>query len=395
MNNNFIIKMQIIFFIFLAVFSINHNLIAEEEHEHELHENEEEIVTLSDEQIREFGIVLDTAKPGEIEKQITLPGEIQVNADKLTHITPRISGIVIEVRKNLGDKVAKGEVIAVIESRELADAKAEYLSNMERLALAENNFLREESLREKEISSEKEYFDAKQLYAEAKINFRSSTQKLLALGFSKDYLQGLPNQDDISFTRYEITAPIEGTIIDKHISLGEKVSTETEILTIVDLSELWVDISVYPADLPFIELGDTVIIKVEYDGIGDIKSTITYLSPSVGEKTRTSIARAVVSNNDNKLKPGMFIKAIITISVEKVGLLVPKSALTYINNDTIIFVKDENGFHPESVVTGKENINHTEILSGLSAGQIYVEKGGFILKSELEKEKFGGDGHGH
>ena len=123
----------------------------EQEREHDSHEPEpthpdEDHVLLSNDQIRALGVVVAEAGPGKLETTLTLPGEIILNDDAHALVTPYVSGYVREIRKRQGDAVRKGEVMAVLESRELADAGAAYLAARERVLLAEKTFQREESL---------------------------------------------------------------------------------------------------------------------------------------------------------------------------------------------------------------------------------------------------------
>jgi cobalt-zinc-cadmium efflux system membrane fusion protein len=110
--------------------------------------------------------------------------------------------VVREVRKVLGDHVRKGEVLLVLDSKELADNKAAFLSAREKLDLAQSNYDREEDLWKKKISPTQDYLQAKQAFTEARIELRSAEQKLHALGFSDAYLAQLPSQPDVSYIRY-------------------------------------------------------------------------------------------------------------------------------------------------------------------------------------------------
>ena len=215
-----------------------------DEHGHEV------IVKLKDTAIKEFGIEIAEAKAGKIGMHTTLPAEITLNADAVAHIVPRLGGVVRSVSKNLGDKVQAGEVLAVIHSRELADYKAGYLGAKEKLTLAQTMFEREKSLWEKKITAEQEYLNAKRDVADAQIEMRSAEQKLHALGFSQEYLKNLPNQPEESFIVYEIVAPIDGTIIEKHITLGEMLKDDSEPFVVADLSNVWVKVNVHQKDLP-------------------------------------------------------------------------------------------------------------------------------------------------
>ncbi len=218
-------------------------------------------------------------------------------------MVPRVSGIVRQVRKSLGDPVKDGEIMAVIESRELAAAKATYLAAIEREKLAQANFAREEGLWRKKVTSEQEYLDARQALAETRIEKSSAEQQLHALGFSDAYLKELPEQADATYTRYEIRAPFAGTIIEKHLTLGENVNADSEVFTIADLSTVWVDINVYQKDLPKIRKGQKVVIEAGHD-IPAATGTIAWLGPLVGEATRTAKARVILPNPDRGAAPG-------------------------------------------------------------------------------------------
>lgn len=353
----------------------------------------EEVVRLTREQIKRFGIEAAAAGPGKIEKHVTLPGEIRVNADRMAHVVPRVAGVVRKVRKSLGDRVETGEVMAVIESRELSDANAACLAAREKLALAEANYEREERLWKKKVSSEQDYLNAKQALAEARIELRSAERKLRALGFSEEYIQRLPSLPEKSLARYEITAPFGGEVIHKHVAAGEAVKNDAEIFVVADLSRVWIDLSVYQRDLPYVREGAKAVISIGH-GVPDREGIISYVGPVVGEKTRTALARVVLPNEDGGLRPGLFISGKIAASEADVPVLVPKTALQTFEGKTVVFVETAEGFEPRPVVTGREDEKSVEIVSGLAAGERYVSKGSFTIKAQLSKEEFE-SGHSH
>src|SRR3990167_9039769 len=123
---------------------------------------------------------------------IELPGEVKLNADKVVHVVPRLSGVVTAVYKNQGDTVTHGEVIAILNSRELAELKSAYIASLKRLKLARSTFDRKERLWREKISSEKDYLASRQALAEEEINLQMTTQKLLALGLSQTDLNSIP-----------------------------------------------------------------------------------------------------------------------------------------------------------------------------------------------------------
>lgn len=196
-----------------------------------------------------------------------------------------------------------------------------------------------------------------------------------------------------SLTTYEVQSLIDGTIIDMHMTQGELIGTEAHAFTIADLDKVWAILSVYQKDINKIKMGQNVKVSI---GSIDAEETgkISYLSPTVDEKTRTASARVILNNRSGKWRPGMFVTAKVYVSETKSSVVVEKTALQTIDDEPVVFVKEGEGFVPQRVKTGKENDDNVEILSGLKAGQQYVSKGAFTLKAEVLKESFGG-GHGH
>ena len=364
----------------------------EENDSHEEHAGEQ-VVHLQPEELAEFGIEVAQAGPSDLSLYVDLPGEVVLNADRLAHVVPRVSGIVREVRKTVGDSVRTGEIMAMIQSRELADSKATFLASTERRKLALSNFEREERLWRKKVTSEQEYLDARKALAEARIAETSAEQQLHALGFSDTELNELPEHSDATYTRFLIRAPFAGTIIEKHLTLGENINADADVFTIADLSSVWVDINVYQKDLARIRKGQTVMIEIGHD-IPTVSGKIAWVGPLVSEATRTTKARVVLPNPDGRLRPGLFVIARVAVGNTAAGIAVPKSALQTFEARNVIFVRTDEGFEPQTVEIGQQNATHVEILSGLKAGQTYVTQGAFTLKAQLSKGAFG-DGHNH
>ncbi len=350
--------------------------------------DETPVVRMSPEALAEFDIEVATAGPGALHLMLTFPGEVKVNQDHFAHIVPRVSGVVHSVDKSVGDRVRAGDVLADIDSRELADLKAMYLANLERMAIAASNYRREETLYGKKISSEQEYLEARQALAEARIALRSVRQKLLALGFSEAYVDALPEQPEHALVHYELTAPISGVVVEKHVSQGEALNADTDAFAIADLRTVWVDLNVFQKDLDFVREGQQVAL-VTTGGQLRGEGVISYVRPIVGEETRTAIARIVLPNPDGRWRPGLFVNGTITVDAVEVPMLVPKSAVITMGGETVIFVETPEGFVARPVTLGRENETHVEITSGLEPGERYVARGGFALKAELEKDQLG------
>jgi cobalt-zinc-cadmium efflux system membrane fusion protein len=256
-------------------------------------------LALSPERLRRLGIEVAVADGGPIALELERPAEVKFDSDRVVHIVPRVAGVVSQVEASQGQLVEKDQLLAVTQSRELAELKSTYLADLERLSLARENFERERRLWEKRISSEKDYLVEKAALAEATIAVTASAQKLRALGFSQHYIDRLRDSETTELTKYEIRAPIGGTVIERHLSLGEAVSTEKDVFMVAETSSVWVDITVYPEDLPSVSAGQTVRIDL---GSGDaLEGKIAFVTANVHEETRTAVARVVIDSAEGRL----------------------------------------------------------------------------------------------
>jgi cobalt-zinc-cadmium efflux system membrane fusion protein len=355
------------------------------------HDDEHEALELTPARLAELGIELAVAGPGPIELTTELPGEVHVNGDRMSHVATRVGGVAVRVLKSLGDSVRAGELMAVLESRELADAKAAFLAAQERQTLAAATASREERLWQQRVSAEQDFLDARKTLAEAEIELRTAAQKLRALDLSDQDLQQVAEQPDANLTAYAITAPFDGVVIEKHLTLGETVAAETPVFTIADLTSVWIDLQVYQKDLGRVAAGQDVRIITNHETA--TSTTIGFVQPLVGEATRTALARIVMPNHDGMWHPGCFVTALVATELVEVPVRLPHSALIRLEDgDTVVFVEDEHGLEPRPVVPGRRDFEHVEISQGLEPGEHYVARGAFALKSELGKGSFG---HGH
>ncbi|MBI5092510.1 MAG: efflux RND transporter periplasmic adaptor subunit [Candidatus Hydrogenedentes bacterium] len=347
---------------------------------------EANIAVISDEQLKANNVQVAEAGPGEIAIQLALPGEVRLNSDRVAHVVPRVAGVVREALATVGDEVKTGQVMAVLESRELATIKAEYLSAIERESLAKATFEREKDLWKKKISAEQDYLSAKQAAAEAAISVRSAEQQLHAVGFSEEYLKGIPGQSHVSYTQYGITAPFDGSVIEKHIALGESLKDDAVCFTIADLTTVWVHLSVYQRDIPSIRKGQQVLVSAGGSPSDGVAATVDYVGPVVGEETRTAIARVVLPNEAGQWRPGQFVTGFVSTKTTKtVPVVVRKTALQTFEGSTCVFVQTDKGFVPAPVTVGSSNDTHVEIVKGLEQGTRIVVEGAFVIKAEIAK----------
>ena len=343
------------------------------------------VVELAPDAVQSAGIVIETAGTVQMKTVLELPGEVKLNADKVVHVVPRLSGVVTEVRKNLGDTVKQNEVIAILDSRELAELKSAYLASIKRVELDRATFDRRARLWKQKISSEKDYLASKQALAESEINLQTAAQKLLALGLSQSDLDNVSETKNTGLTRYELKAPFDGTVIEKNIAVGEAVKEDADIFVLSDLSTVWVDVTVYAKDLNVVKAGQNVTVRSKVLGF-EAEGALAYLGSLVGEQTRAARGIVVVQNTEGRWRPGLFVNVEIVQEEISVPVAVSVDALQTLHDQPIVFVQNGNMFEARFLKLGRNDGRWVEVLQGLSPGERYVARNSFILKAELGKE---------
>ncbi len=199
-----------------------------------------------------------------------------------------------------------------------------------------------------------------------------------------------------SLNPYAIKALMSGWIIERHVSPGEFVSGEYSIYVIADLSNVWVNLAVYPKDADRIKPGQNVSIEA-IGSTAKADGTIQYVTPVFDVRTRSITARVVLPNPNKTWRPGAFVQARVTTESGEEGLVVENDAIQVLDNEPVVFVPvGEGRFKPVPIELGDSDSRYTKICSGLELGTEYVATGAFELKAKIVTSALGGHaGHGH
>lgn len=344
-------------------------------------------VALSEQQIRDGGITLAEAKGGMLKRHFLAPGSLIPDADQIARVSVHVLGTVAELRKKLGDSVEKDEIVAAIESREVADAKSEYLAGRVTNELRQTLFNRQKALMESRAVSENEFLRTQLAANEAQIKLDGARQKLFALGLSEGEIADLPNQPPESLRRQYLRSPISGRVSERRVDLGGltgRGGPESELFVIVNLDDIWVDLAVSPEDIPSVREGSLVSIRAI--GIdGETAAKIIFVSPLLDRETRNARVIASLPNPGHRWRPGTFVTAEIPLGDDASRVIVPRKALQTVKGASTLFVRDAQGFEARQVKTGREDDDSVEIVSGLASGETIAIANTFTLKAELEK----------
>ncbi|MDB5653294.1 MAG: czcB2 [Tardiphaga sp.] len=347
--------------------------------------SDDTLIKLSAPQVEAGHFAVQAAQAGTMARRITVPGAIVPSGDHIARVAVRLLGTVAELRKKLGDRVTAGEVVAVIESREVADAKSEYLGARLVSDLQQTLFNRAKTLWEGKVMSENDFLRARTTFEDARVKLELSRQKLFALSLTAEQVEALPQQPVETLRRQELRAPISGRIAERRVELGSLVGREgqeSELFTIVDLAVVWAELAVSPADLAGIREGQTISLS---SGAATSPATIRFISPLLDKDTRTARVVAAVDNAATTWRPGAFVSAEIVVDQGAAELVVPRTALQSIGRDTTVFVRTPDGFEARPVTLGRLDKAVAEVVAGLKPGERIATANSFVLKAELGK----------
>ena len=352
------------------------------------HEKEEPgVVVLSEEKLKTAGIETAKINLESVSAPISATAVIDLNADRVSKISPRTSGRIVKLIASLGDRVKAGQPLAYFDSAELGQIWAEYLKAKGRVELTRKNLKREETLFEKKVSPEKDVLKARQELSEAEADMSLSKERFRLLGIDITPFEAERKNGDHPLL--PLSSPVSGAVIEKTVSQGEVVGTEKVLFTVADLSTLWVVIDIYEKDISRLKAGMGVKVAVTAFPDRDFRGRISYIGDVVDEKTRTVKARVTVDNSGGLLKPGMF--ATVTIgakgSQEEKVIAIPEEAILLEGTTRYVFVQvSPDKFKRKDITTGRTFGKKLEVVEGLKEGDTIAVKGVFILKSELKKE---------
>lgn len=260
---------------------------------------------------RESGIEVETAGAARIRETLTLHGTIVPDPQRVFRLHARYPGVVRQVRKQIGDRVAAGEIVAVIESNE-------------------------------------------------------------------------------SLQRYDIVAPAAGVIVARDANPGVSVDDEP-ILTVVDLSSVWVELASFQHDMGRIKRGQTALIR-DVDGHLSAHGRIETIAAVGSAASQSMTVRVVVPNREEHWRPGLFVTGEVTVSEAEVPLAVRRSALQTLGNRDVVFEQVGSNYEARALETGRRDGEWIEVKSGLAAGARYVTTNSYLVKADIEKS---GAAHDH
>ena len=303
---------------------------------------------------------------------LDLPAKVQADPTKLFRIFPPASGRVVAIAVKPGDHVHRGQVVALLSSSDVASAQSDFAKANIEADRASRAMERQKVLLEHGATAEKDYLDARAQAEEARAELARAKQRLDLLNVSPS-----AGTDQV-----RLLAPAPGVVTDVSAAPGEfskSLESASPLITIADLSRVWIVGDVYEKDVSKVARGTPVVITLQAYPERQWTGHIDSISGTLDPATRTMKVRVVVPNSGQQLKPEMF-GAIHIKSGTHQALIVPSAAIIRDGGNTTVFVK--NGGRPEQriVTTGQTVNDQVEILTGLGIGEEVAADGAELLK---------------
>ena len=367
-----------------------------------------DVVTISDEARETIGLTVVAAEERPFASMIQTTGVVMPNETRVAHIRPLAPGRVEQVHVRIGDRVKAGQALVTYDNIEMGQLAGEYraaAAAVERARaeadVAGRALERGGRLVESGGISRADYErrDAEHKRAVAAISTERAAmanveQKLRRFGVSSAELSKLTSAEGGGgSSRGVLRAAFAGVVTATNVAPGESVDTERELLTVADLSNVWVLGDIYQKDLGSVRRGQDALITVESYPGETFSGRITYISDVLDPASRTAKVRAEVPNRDGRLKLQMFVSMQVPTGDTRATIVIPSAALQEIDEQPVVFVQTgDDTFEKRIVKVGPAQRESVPVLEGVKAGERVVTTGAFMLKSKLKASSIEAEG---
>lgn len=344
-------------------------------------------VTLTKESAERAGIVVGPVLAGATGEGLRVPGAVQPNAYRQVVVTPLVSGRVTRVAAELGQVVQRGQMVAQVFSPELAEAQTRYVSARAELDAHEQELARTEKLTEIGAASRQELERIHAEHTAKRADLESAASRLRLLGLSVPAIDALaPGKGEIATV--DVPAPVAGVITERTANVGLNVDQTTPLVTVTDLSTVWVVVDIYEKDFSHVAVGSPARITTHAYPDRTVEGWVSYIDPRVSQETRTAQARIEVANPRGDLRLGMYAEALFRAGGGASTPMVPRTAVQNVGDRTVVYLVDaaKPGTFIEREVRLRAPVgDHVPVISGVGLGDVVVAEGSFSVRAELER----------
>jgi len=321
-------------------------------------------VGLSDQEQKSIGVETVEVRRQTIRREILAPGKVVEPETGIGTISARIGGRIEKLFINVtGETISRGQPVALIYSPEIFTAGEEY-----RLALDNRQ----------RLSASKEL----QAISEADELVRASRRRLELMGVDAQQIEEIASSSEkaVQITTYSSGS---GIVTKRNVAEGQYIKEGDVLFELADLSDVWVQASIFESDIPLIRIGQKVKINAPTLAGGSIQGTINFLQPAVDPQNRTMTARIQVANPQMRLRPGMFVQASLETLLGTDVVAVPRSAVLDSGKEKSVYVAKDNGvFEKRFIEASIAGDDFYAVTSGVQSGERVVTHGNFLIDSQ-------------
>ncbi|HUY89300.1 MAG TPA: efflux RND transporter periplasmic adaptor subunit [Pirellulales bacterium] len=363
------------------------------------------------------GVEVEPAWRAPIVEAISANGSLSYDETRSAHLSSRRAGTVWRVEKQLGDRVAKGEVLALVDAAEAGRAKADFLQALTQADLKRQNYSFQQSAAD--ALPARQLRESASALREAEIRLVTAQQALVNLGLPIDVedfedletadvvrrvqFLGLPanlieslDPKTTSTNLLPIVSPLDGVVVSRDVVAGEVVDAAKLLFAVADVERMWLTLDVRLEDADRVAAGQKVRFHPD-GGKQAAEGRINWISTAVDQKTRTVKVRAEIDNTNGAWKAGTFGVGEIVLREESDAIVVPNEAVQWEGDCYVVFVRDKNYlqegapklFHVRNVRLGAKDERYTEIIAGVAPYELVATAGSSILGAELLKSSLG------
>jgi cobalt-zinc-cadmium efflux system membrane fusion protein len=374
----------------------------------------------SAESVEKAGVDIAIVAEAPVLEAISANGELGYDQTRMAHFSSRVPGTVWRVEKQVGDRVAKGEILALIDAAEVGQIKSELLAAIAQVRLKRDNVERLRPLAGNAIPA-REFLEVQTEAEAAEIQLHRAQQALVNLGLpveadelvnlradelaNRIKFLGLPgdvvselNARGATSNLLPVRSSLDGVVIQRTAVEGEVTDTKQPLFDVADLSRLWLTLNVRQEDARYVSIGQTALFRAsESVHEPDSKGTVSWISTNADDVTRTVKVRIDLANKDGRLRANTFGTGRIVLRQEPKAVVIPSEAIHWDGTCNVVFVRDKNFmqanapkiFHVRSVRPGVKEGATTEIIAGLMPGEVIASKNSVVLEAQLLKSNLG------
>lgn len=321
-------------------------------------------------------IRIDSATVSNINDELKLSGEISFNDNKVVKVFPFSSGQVLRVFVSLGDKVAQGQVLAIIKSADVAGNYSDLSATGNDLAIAKKQLENAESLYKNGIASEREYIEAKENYQKIQGSYNKLKDQIAINGKGNTKADGT----------YAVKAPISGYVVEKKLTQGAFIRNDNadNLFTIGDINEVWVWANVYESDISKVKEGYSAAVTTLAYPDKTFTGVVDKVSQILDPVTKVMKIRIKLPNTSHELKPEMFANILVKNKEGKKAITIPSASLVSDNGKTFVIVyHDKCSLQLQEVQIIKTVQDKTYVSSGIKEGDRMISQNQILLYKAL------------